>query len=349
MNPDFKQELFRISDRETFSAAALEVFHFQSTSVPVYRDYLNALKVEPEKVSTLEEIPFLPVEFFKSHRVIAEGMEAEEVFESSGTTGSTSASTTGSTSVDTSARTPGGTTSHHYVADAALYRESFLRSFNRFYGSPEERCILALLPSYMERSGSSLVYMMDQMIKWSGHPDSGFYLENLEELSAILKKRNSDGHPTLLLGVSFALLELAERHPLQLGGHIKVMETGGMKGRRKELVRGELHEILTGAFGVPTIHSEYGMTELLSQAYSRGEGIFHTPPWMDLLIRDPNDPLSLVGEGHTGGLNIIDLANLYSCSFIATGDLGKRFEDGSFEVLGRFDHSDIRGCNLLVS
>ncbi len=329
MDPAFIQDIFNITDEKTFRAAALKVFRFQSASVPVYRDYLAALRFDPERVKTLEEIPFLPVEFFKSHVVLYEGMEPEEVFESSGTT------------LDTPAR--------HHVASASLYKESFLRSFYAFYGSPENLCILALLPSYMERKGSSLVYMMERLISWSGHPDSGFYLENLEELAAILNKRNHDGHPTLLLGVSFALLDLAEKHPVMLGDHITVMETGGMKGRRKEMVRGELHEILTGAFGVPTIHSEYGMTELLSQAYSRGDGIFRTPPWMDLLTRDPNDPLSLLTTNQTGGLNIIDLANLYSCSFIATGDLGKRFEDSSFEVLGRFDHSDIRGCNLLIS
>jgi hypothetical protein len=187
------------------------------------------------------------------------------------------------------------------------------------------------------------------MIKWSGHPDSGFYLDDMEGLAGVLRQRNADKHPTLLLGVSFALLDLAEKQPLQLGDHITVMETGGMKGRRKELVRSELHEILTRTFGIASIHSEYGMTELLSQGYSSGNGSFHAPPWMRVLIRDANDPLSLLPDNQTGGLNIIDLANLYSCSFIATGDLGKRFGDGSFEVLGRFGHSDIRGCNLLVT
>ena len=256
-------------------------------------------------------------------------MEAEVVFESSGTTLATPA--------------------RHHVANAILYRESFLKGFTSFYSAPEQLCILALLPSYLERAGSSLVYMMDRLTRLSEHPDSGFYLDNLEELSSILHRRNKDGYPTLLLGVSFALLDLAEKYPVPLGDHITVMETGGMKGRRKELVRSELHEILTHAFSVEAIHSEYGMTELLSQGYSPGGGIFRCPPWMDVLVRDVNDPLSLLDPGQTGGLNIIDLANLYSCSFIATGDLGKRCEDGSFEVLGRFGHSDIRGCNLLVS
>jgi hypothetical protein len=205
-----------------------------------------------------------------------------------------------------------------------------------------------LLPSYLERSGSSLVYMMEHLIRQSGHPESGFYLDNLAELSGVLQKRNADQHPTLLVGVSFALLDLAELHPMKLGDHILVMETGGMKGRRKELIRSELHDILSEALGVSSVHSEYGMTELLSQGYSKGSGLFLPPPWMRVLIRDPNDPLTLLSAGQAGGLNIIDLANLYSCSFIATGDLGKLHEDGSFEVLGRYDHSDIRGCNLLV-
>ncbi|MFH0757828.1 MAG: acyl transferase [Bacteroidota bacterium] len=321
--------MFKIQDDRTFRAAALEVFQFQAESVPVYREYLGALGVDPAGVKEMEDIPFLPVEFFKSHKVICEGMEAEVVFESSGTT------------LDNPAR--------HHVARASLYRESFLRSFNAFYGSPEDLCILALLPSYLERTASSLVYMMDRLIRWSKHPDSGFWLDNLEALASILQKRNKDGHPTLLLGVSFALLDLAEQHPLELWKNTSVMETGGMKGRRAEMVRSELHEVLTGVFRVASIHSEYGMTELLSQAYSSGNGIFYCPPWMHVLARDPNDPLSPVEEGQTGGLNVIDLANLYSCSFIATGDLGKCFKDGSFEVLGRFDHSDVRGCNLLVT
>ena len=329
MDQTFIENIFKISDRNTFRASVLEVFHFQARHTPVYRDYLAALRIDPASVKEIEEIPFLPIEFFKSHAVIEEGLEAEVVFESSGTTGTTP--------------------SRHHVADAGLYRESFLRSFYSFYGSPEELCILALLPSYLEREASSLVYMMDHLIRWSKHPDSGFYLDHLDELSAILQKRNNDQQATLLVGVSFALLDLAEQHPMEFWSNIKLMETGGMKGRRKEMVRGELHEQLRSAFGLETIHSEYGMTELLSQAYSGSEGRFRCPPWMRILVRDPNDPLSLVTDGQSGGLNIIDLANLHSCSFIATGDLGKVYMDGSFEVLGRYDHSDIRGCNLLVS
>jgi len=328
MEQPLKESIFKITDEKTFRATALEVFHFQAKHSPVYRDYLSALSVEPSGIKDVEEIPFLPIEFFKTHTVLAEGKEAEVIFESSGTTASTP--------------------SRHHVADAGLYRESFLRSFNAFYGSPEDLCILALLPSYMERESSSLVYMMDKLIGWSKHSDSGFYLDQLGELSAILQKRNNDSYPTLLLGISFALLDLAEQHRLSLWNNISVMETGGMKGRRKEMVRSELHEILGKAFDLDVVHSEYGMTELLSQAYSDGDGLFNPPPWMKVLIRDPNDPLSLLPFAQSGGINIIDLANLYSCSFISTADLGKVYEDGSFEVLGRYDHSDIRGCNLLV-
>jgi hypothetical protein len=285
--------------------------------------------VDPKQVGEIEEIPFMPIEFFKSHAVLAEGMQADIVFESSGTTGTTP--------------------SRHHVASADLYRESFLRSFFGFYGSPEELCILALLPSYLEREASSLVYMMDHLIRWSKHPESGFYLDQLGDLSAILEKRNNDGQPTLLVGISFALLDLAEQHAMPLWKNIRVMETGGMKGRRQEMVRSELHQQLIEAFDLDQVHSEYGMTELLSQAYSQGDGIFQAPPWMQVLIRDPNDPLTLLPADKSGGINIIDLANVYSCSFIATGDLGKVHEDSGFEVLGRYDHSDIRGCNLLVT
>jgi len=328
MEQAFRKKIFRIKDEETFRATALEVFHFQSASLPVYRGYLEALRVNAKDVRAVAQIPFLPVDFFKSHSIISEGLKAERVFVSSGTTHSKP--------------------SRHPVADTSLYRESFMKGFSLFYGNPEELCILALLPSYLEREGSSLVYMMDHLSRKSKHPQSGFYLNNLEELSGILKLRNKDRHPTLLLGVSFALLELAEQFPQVLGENITVMETGGMKGRRKEMIRDELHKVLKEAFGLASIHSEYGMTELLSQAWSKGQGVFKTPPWMEVLVRDPNDPLSLLDFGQSGGLNIIDLANLDSCSFIATGDLGRRFEDGSFEILGRFDHSDVRGCNLLL-
>lgn len=328
MGRALRKEIFNIEDEKTFRAAALEVFHLQARTVPVYREYLKALSVDPQDIKELEQIPFLPVEFFKSKKIIREGEESEIIFESSGTSGSIP--------------------SQHHVADIALYKESFTRSFEYFYSPPENLCILALLPSYLERSGSSLVYMMDHLIKRSQHRRSGFYLDNLEELSGILQERNKDGQPTLLLGVSFALLDLAEAFPMPLEKNISIMETGGMKGRRKEMIRFELHEVLKKAFAVPSVHSEYGMTELLSQAYSFGEGLFRCPPWMSLLVRDPNDPISILGDGSTGGINVIDLANLNSCAFIATGDLGKKHQDGTFEILGRFDHSDIRGCNLMA-
>jgi phenylacetate-coenzyme A ligase PaaK-like adenylate-forming protein len=321
--------IFKIKTPGTFRATALEVFYYQARYTPVYKKYLAALGVDPSGVTEVEQIPFLPIEFFKTHTVMVEWKRAEMVFESSGTTGTSP--------------------SFHHVADASLYHKSFLTAFRRFYGDAGKYCILALLPAYLERSASSLVYMMDRLISKSKHPESGFYLNNLEELSSVLHKRNDDKTPTLLVGVSFALLDLAEQYPMSLGDHILVMETGGMKGRRKEMVRSELHKQLKGAFGLDSIHSEYGMTELLSQAYSKGEGIFQSPPWMQIQVRDPNDPLSLLPPGQSGGINVIDLANLNSCSFIATGDLGRVHEDGSFEVLGRFDHSDIRGCNLLVS
>jgi phenylacetate-coenzyme A ligase PaaK-like adenylate-forming protein len=328
MNPAFIEEIFKIKDRKTFREIALKVFFYQAGRVKAYRDYLDHLGIDPGRIRSPDEIPFLPIEFFRSHPILVERKKAELIFESSGTTGQMA--------------------SRHHVADASLYRRSFSEGFQRLFGAPDDWCILALLPSYLERKGSSLVYMLDHLIEKSNHPDSGFYLDKLEDLSGILRKRTEDGHPTLLLGVSFALLDLAEQFPQKLGEHIIVMETGGMKGRRMEMVRSELHQQLKEAFGLRAIHSEYGMTELLSQAYSRGEGRFFTPPWMQVNMRDPNDPLSPSGAGHSGGINVMDLANVYSCSFIATGDLGKSYADGSFEVLGRFDHSDIRGCNLLV-
>ncbi|MGW8316416.1 MAG: acyltransferase, partial [Bacteroidales bacterium] len=323
------QDIFSIKDSGTFREIALKVFFYQAAENEMYATYLNSLDVDPETVSELHEIPFLPVEFFKTHRVMCGDREPSLVFESSGTTGMTPA--------------------RHFVADASLYRRSFTEGFRRFYGEPGGYCMLALLPSYLERQGSSLVYMMEHLISQSGHPDSGFYLDDLDQLATVLRKRNADGHPTLLMGVSFALLDLAERHPMSLGDHIMVMETGGMKGRRKELVREELHGILKNAFKLPAIHSEYGMSEMLSQAYSKSDGLFRSPPWMKVLARDANDPLTVLKNGGSGGLNIIDLANLYSCSFLATGDLGRVYEDRSFEVLGRFDHVGARGCNLLVT
>jgi len=248
----------------------------------------------------------------------------------------------------TSSGTTGITTSSHFVTDVGWYAESFRSAFRLFYGDIEKYCILALLPSYLEREGSSLIYMADDLIKQSNNPDSGFFLYNHDELYHQLKKQQSGQKPTLLIGVTFALLDFIEHYKLNFPELI-VMETGGMKGRRKEMIREELHTTLCNGFGVDAIHSEYGMTELLSQAYSKGNGIFNCPPWMKIIARDTNDPMSLLNDDKAGGINVIDLANINSCSFIATQDLGKVYADNSFEVLGRFDNSDIRGCNLLIA
>ncbi|MDX9941128.1 MAG: acyltransferase [Bacteroidales bacterium] len=321
------ERIFSLDKQGDFEALALDVFRHQYFHNEVYRDFCDALRIDPACVRTLGRIPFLPVSFFQNHRVVSFPDNEVHMFVSSGTTGSTP--------------------SRHFVFDTAIYEESFLRGFRSVYGEPSDYCILALLPGYLERSGSSLVYMADRLIELSENPHSGFYLHNINMLAEKLQWLYRKGHRVLLLGVTFALLELAEHHPMPIPNAI-IMETGGMKGRRKELVRDDLHKILKEAFGVPAIHSEYGMTELFSQAYSSGKGLFKCPPWMRVLIRDPNDPLSLLPDGRTGGINIIDLANIYTCSFLATQDLGKILPGGEFEVLGRFDHSDIRGCNLMV-
>ncbi|MGZ2370912.1 LuxE/PaaK family acyltransferase [Ancylomarina sp. YFZ004] len=324
----WKEDLFNIKTDEEFIQIALKVFRFQATNNPVYARFIELLNIDVNSVDHLDKIPFLPIEFFKSHKVVSTNEEAKAVFTSSGTSGNL--------------------TSRHFVPDLGIYEDSFTKGFEAFYGSVNDYCILALLPSYLEREGSSLIYMMEKLIKESGHPQSGFYLNNHEELIANLAELKAQNQKVLLLGVSFALLELAENHQLDLGDVI-VMETGGMKGRRKELTREELHSIFTSRLGVDKIHSEYGMTELLSQGYSKGDSLFETPAWMKILIRDAYDPFSFEKTGRSGGVNVIDLANLYSCSFIETQDLGKIHADGKFEILGRFDNSDIRGCNLLVS
>jgi len=328
MNIELRNRIFNIKNQSDFLETALEIFNYQYNKNTVYQDYINSLRKKPEEVNSLGSIPFLPVEFFRNQQIISGTRQVEMIFESSGTTGVT----------------PG----KHFVTDISLYEESFLRAFRLFYGDPEEFLIAALLPSYTEREGSSLVYMADHLIKKSLNPLSGFYRSNISDLIHTIETAIKSNQKTLLLGVSFALLDLAENQSPDLSG-VTVMETGGMKGKRKEITRQEMHAILKDKFNVPAIHSEYGMTELLSQAYSKGDGIFYCPPWMKILIRDPQDPLSVVTDpGRTGGINIIDLANINSCSFIATGDLGKLHEDGGFEVLGRFDNSDIRGCNLLA-
>ena len=322
-----KDLIFNITSEASFNAAALAVFKHQFEHNSVYRSFCDLLYKHPSEVKTVEQIPFLPIQFFKSHTIVSNIKSADATFTSSGTTGSI--------------------VSKHFVSDLEVYKQSFRRGFKSFYGAIEEYTVLALLPSYLEREGSSLVYMANDMITQSNQPESGFYLHDLEALKNTLLKLEAKRQKTLLIGVSYALLDLIEAHSFKLK-HTTVMETGGMKGQRKELVKSELHTILKHGFGVDKIHSEYGMTELLSQAYSKGDGIFKAPAWMKILTRDPEDALSIQPIGKSGGVNIIDLANINSCAFIATQDLGKIHSNGTFEILGRFDESDIRGCNLMV-
>lgn len=324
---NFEDRIFTIRDDKDFNRLALEVFRFQYRHNRIYKKFVDVLGRSIDKIASITDIPFIPVELFKSQKVVSFDDSEEIVFTSSGTTGSNA--------------------SKHFVKDVSLYYRSFMGCFKHFYGDPAEFCVLALLPDYLERTGSSLVYMAAKLIDASGHPDSGFYLNDLDRLHGTLQKLIRSTQKVLLLGVSFALLELAERFPVKLKNTV-MMETGGMKGRRREMIRAELHHILCKAFHQEAIHSEYGMTELLSQAYSKGQGLFRCPPWMRVLIRDGSDPLNYVSSGRSGGINIIDLANIHSCSFIATQDVGKIHPDGMFEVLGRFDHSDTRGCNLLM-
>ena len=320
-------DIFTISSQKQFEKIALKTFRFQYENNLVYREFCDFLKTEVQKVKSLEQIPFLPIQFFKSHAVVSSTNAAEETFTSSGTTGMA--------------------TSKHFVTDISLYEESYRKGFSQFYGNIEDYVVLALLPSYLEREGSSLIYMVEDLIQMTNNPESGFYLHNHEELIEKLTRLNNLGQNVILIGVTYALLDLIEKHPFQLQNTI-IMETGGMKGQRKEMIREELHEQLCQGFGVTAIHSEYGMTELLSQAYSLGNGVFECPSWMQILVRDTEDALTYVSSGKTGGINVIDLANINSCSFIATQDLGKKNPNNSFEVLGRFDNSDIRGCNLMV-
>lgn len=327
MSLAIQDEIFAIASEQDFNRAALAVFAHQREVVPVYRQYCDYLKKNPDNVKHWQNIPFLPISFFKSHNVIAGGLEIEAEFTSSGTTGMQ--------------------TSRHKVHSLQWYRRSFMEAFQSFYGNISDYCVLALLPSYLEREGSSLVLMAEELIAKSNNPDSGFYLYDFTKLSEVLQNNESMNQKTILLGVTYALLDFAESNSLHLKNTI-VMETGGMKGRRKEMVREEVHQQLCKGFGVQRIHSEYGMTELLSQGYSNGNGIFETPPWMKIAIRDTHDPFSFLPYGKTGGVNIIDLANYHSCSFIETQDLGIVQNDGSFTVVGRFDQSDIRGCNLMV-
>jgi phenylacetate-coenzyme A ligase PaaK-like adenylate-forming protein len=328
------QDIFTISTQKQFEKIALKVFRLQYENNLVYQEFCDFLKIDKQSVKTLQQIPFLPIQFFKNHNVISNTNEIQETFTSSGTTGMI--------------------TSKHLVTDVSLYEQSYRNAFSEFYGNIEDYAILALLPSYLERSGSSLIYMVKDLIELSNNEHSGFYLNNYDDLITKLVELDNAGQNILLIGVTYALLDLVEKQKFQLKNTI-IMETGGMKGKRKELIREELHEILCDGFGISSIHSEYGMTELLSQAYSLGNGIFECPAWMQILIRDTEDAMTYVSNGKTGGINVIDLANINSCSFIATQDLGKKYPNqpacrqaGSFEVLGRFDNSDIRGCNLMV-
>lgn len=319
--------IFNIKNNAEFEVLALDIFRFQFENNGVYRSFCDLLYKHPSDIKSLTEIPFLPIQFFKTHDVLSSRAKVEKIFTSSGTTGST--------------------TSKHQVTNLSIYEESYLKGFAHFYGNIEDYVVLALLPSYLERDGSSLIYMVDDLIQKSKHPESGFYLNNLQDLAKTLNRLEAKGQKTLLIGVSFALLDLVEQFQFSLK-HTIVMETGGMKGRRKEIVRQELHDVLKKGFGVSQIHSEYGMTELLSQAYSKGNGVFECAPWMKILARDTEDALTVLPPNKTGGINIIDLANINSCAFIATQDLGKTSENNQFEIIGRFDNSDIRGCNLMA-
>ncbi|CAM4032648.1 acyltransferase [Flavobacterium antarcticum] len=321
------EDIFNISSSKQFEKTALKVFRFQYDNNAVYREFCDLVRQDKQSVKSLKQIPFLPIQFFKSHEVVSNLDTPQTVFTSSGTTGAV--------------------TSRHLVTDVRLYEQSYRQAFSQFYGNIEDYTVLALLPSYLERQGSSLIHMVEDLIELSNNSDSGFYLNDYDALVRKLLEQEWENKNVLLIGVTFALLDLIEKKNFKLENTI-IMETGGMKGRRKEMIREELHAILTKGFGVKAIHSEYGMTELLSQAYSLGEGIFECPAWMQIHIRDTEDALTYIANGKTGGINVIDLANINSCSFIATQDLGKKYDNGSFEVLGRFDNSDIRGCNLMV-
>jgi len=320
-------QIFNLNTHKSFKEHALKIFQFQAVKNRTYSEFINKLNIDSASVTKIEQIPFLPIQFFKTHQILSSKEPIQQVFLSSGTTDLIR--------------------SKHYITNLKLYRSSFTMGFQHFYGEIENFTILALLPNYLEQEGSSLVYMVNELIEKSGSEESGFYLHNLNELAQKLIHLDQNGMKIMLIGVSYALLDLIDLKRFDLKNTI-IMETGGMKGQRKEMIKTELHQVLCDGFGVERIHSEYGMTELLSQAYSLGKGIFKAPPWMRILIRDTEDALNTLPQGKTGGLNIIDLANINSCSFIATQDLGKTYSDGTFEVLGRFDNSDIRGCNLMI-
>ena len=322
---ELEDKIFNVQ-QHGFEQLALELFQLQASENQLYRSFIQALKIDPLNINNVASIPFLPVSFFKNHDVVTGNFAPDVIFESSGTT------ETGN--------------SRHLVKSATIYRNSFIKAFELFYGSPEKWCIIGLLPSYLERKNSSLVMMVNDLVQLSQHPESGFYLYEHHKLAEVLGKNELAGQKTLLIGVTFALLDFAEkfRFPLK---HTTVMETGGMKGRRREITRREVHDLLKAAWELDFIHSEYGMTELLSQAYSPGNGLFRCPPWMKIILRDEDDPLTVKLTNTSGLINVIDLANIYSCAFIATDDIGKLHTDGSFEVIGRMDSSDVRGCSLM--
>jgi phenylacetate-coenzyme A ligase PaaK-like adenylate-forming protein len=320
--------LFSVSSEEDFLEQALAVFQHQYLSTEVYKRWVDLLRVKPSEVKVLEDIPFLPIEFFKKFKIADAPLNPNTLFfKSSATTSQIPAI--------------------HYVTDVELYKKSFVSGFERVYGSADKYCILALLPNYLQKGNSSLVYMFDELIKQSKHPFSGFFLNNVDELIAIIKSLNNTKQKVLLIGVSYALMDLCDKG-IHLGENFILMETGGMKGTRKELLKEELHAYLKKGFHIKNVQSEYGMTELLSQAYSKKDGLFESPPWLKFLVREVDDPLKLRHDHKTGGINVIDLANLHSCSFIATKDLGRITKEGYLELMGRYDHSDVRGCNLMM-
>jgi len=323
-----KEKIFRIKTRQDFIDLTLDIFNYQYKNNNVYKKYAQLINCNPNQITDIHDIPFLPVEFFKQNRIVSGGNKEKIIFFSSGTTDSLQ--------------------SKHYITDLEIYKTSFIKSFNIFYGNPEKYTILALLPDYLEREGSSLIFMVNELIKNSKDQDSGFYLHNYEELLNKISDLKKSTKKILLIGVSCALLDLPVGD-ISIFKDVLIMETGGMKGKRKEMTKKELHETLQAKFNVENIHSEYGMTELLSQAYSTGNELFKTPSWMKILIRDTYDPFSYLKKGKSGGINVIDLANINSCSFIETKDIGRLHTNNQFEVLGRFDNSDIRGCNLLIN
>lgn len=321
-----KNKIFEIQNDTEFNEIALEIFRYQYNNNHIYKQFIDINDFKISEINHYKSIPFLPIEFFKTHKILTSNIIPEMFFESSGTSGMTR--------------------SRHFISNIDIYEKSFLKGFETFYGNIEKYSLIALLPNYQEQKNSSLIYMINKLIAATKNTDSGFYLYNLENLAKKLTELNTKKQQTILFGVTYALLDLAENFPVNIPETI-IFETGGMKGRRKEMIREELHKTLKKAFKVNTIHGEYGMTELLSQAYSKENGRFYAPKWMKILIRETNDPFSILENNRTGGINIIDLANIESCSFIATQDLGIVFKDGSFEISGRFDNSDIRGCNLM--